>query len=256
MNEPKVSIITVCYNAASTIEDAILSVLNQHYDNIEYIIVDGVSRDNTLGIVGKYKNKIAKIISEPDKGIYDAMNKGLRVATGNIIGILNADDIYASDDVISRVVQRMELENADVLWGDLIYVKSGEEAKIMRIWKSSAYAPSKFRRGWMPPHPTFFVRKTVYEKYGLFRPDFKIAADYELMLRFVEKYKVRSVYLPEVLVKMRVGGATSKSILNIKNIVRYKLEDYKAWKINGLGVSFVIVFLKPLSKITQYFKQL
>lgn len=247
----KVSIITVCYNSAKTIEDSIKSVLGQSYQNIEYIIIDGESKDKTLDIVNKYKSKIAKIISEPDKGIYDAMNKGLKLAIGDIVGILNSDDFYADENVIKDIVEGMENNKADACWGDLIYVGQKDISEIKRIWKSSAYEFGKFQKGWMPPHPTFFVRRRAYEKYGYFNLDFKISADYELMLRLLEKNKVKYCYIPRILVKMRVGGESNK---NIKNIIKANIESYKAWKINGLRGGFLAVFLKPLSKIKQLFK--
>jgi len=251
-NSLLVSIITVVLNRKKTIEDAIKSVLSQNYSNIEYIVIDGWSRDGTLEVINKYKDKIAKIISEPDKGVFDAMNKGIKMASGEIIGILNADDFYTSDDVIEKVVETFQEEDCDCLWGDLVYVDAKNTDKIIRYWKSSQFEPGKFKNGWMPPHPTFFVRKWVYEKYGGFNLDFPISADYELMLRFLEKYKVKSCYIPQVLVKMRVGGQSSKNILNI---IKANIECYKAWKINGLKINPLRIFLKPLLKISQYFKK-
>ena len=249
----KASIITVVYNGRDYIESAIQSVLRQTYKNIEYLIIDGGSTDGTVDIIKRYRDQISKFISEKDDGLYDAMNKGIKMATGDIIGTLNSDDFYADNSVIERVVEAIEREQADVLWGDLVYVKAGNESKTTRVWKSSVYEPGKFQKGWMPPHPTFFVRKSVYDRFGLFRTDFKIAADYELMLRFLEKNKIKGVYLPVVLVKMRTGGKTGKGVFNIKNIIRYKLEDYRAWKINDLDVGLSIFFTKSFSKINQYF---
>src|SRR3989344_5964255 len=213
MSTLKVSIITITFNSARTIEDTIKSVLSQTYPNIEYIVIDGGSKDGTQEIVKKYKDKIAKYISEPDKGIYDGMNKGFKVATGDIIGQINSDDFYASNDVIGEVVKKIEEEHAQVCWGDLQYVDAKDTNKIIRDWKSSEYAEGKFKNGWMPPHPTFFVRREVYEKYGYFRLDMGTAADYELMLRFLEKHRVRSCHIPKIMVKMREGGASNKSVL-------------------------------------------
>jgi len=251
-NSPLVSIITTVFNSKETIEDAIQSVLNQSYPNIEYIVVDGGSTDGTIEIINKYENKINKFVSEKDKGVYDGMNRGIKRATGDIIGILNSDDIYASNDVIERVVNEMAENNADCCWGDLVYVDAKNTDKVIRYWKSSEYKEGKFKKGWMPPHPTFFVKKWVYQKYGLFNLDFPISADYELMLRFLEKYKIRSCYIPQVLVKMRIGGQSNKSI---KNIIKGNIECYRAWKINGLKANPLIFFFKPLSKVTQYFKR-
>lgn len=247
----KVSIITVSYNSEKTIQDTISSVLNQSYTDIEYIIIDGGSNDKTAEIVRKYGNKISKFVSEKDSGIYDAMNKGIKIATGEVIGTLNADDLYANTQVVSEVVSAMSKNEADVCWGDLVYVKSDDLNKIIRNWKSSDYGVGKFKNGWHPPHPTFFVKKEIYKKYGYFDQQFKIAADYELMLRFLEKYKVRSCYIPSVLVKMRLGGVSNR---NLKNIMQANLESYKAWQVNGLKVNPLRIILKPLSKLGQYFK--
>ena len=249
---PLVSIITTVFNNEETIEGAIKSVLGQSCPNIEYIITDGGSTDGTIEIINKYKGKISKFVSEPDRGIYDGMNKGIKLATGDIVGILNSDDFYASDDVIEMVVKAMEEKNADACWGDLVYVDAKNIEKVIRHWKSSECGEGKFKKGWHPAHPTFFVRRWVYEKYGLFRLDFPISADYELMLRFLEKYKIKSCYIPQILVKMRIGGQSNK---NIKNIIKNNIESYWAWKKNGLRVSPLIFFFKPLSKVAQYFKR-
>ena len=246
----KVSIITVSYNSVKTIEDTIKSVLSQTYLDIEYIIIDGGSTDGTIEIINEYKNKIAKFVSEPDRGIYDAMNKGVKLAAGEIIGALNSDDFYADNKVIVEVADKMRETSADVCWGDLVYVDRNNTDKIIRFWKSSEYREGKFKRGWHPPHAAFFVKKQAYDKYGLFNLNFKIAADYELMLRFLEKYKAASCYISRVLVKMRIGG---KSNRNIFNIIKANAESYRAWKINGLKGGFFAVLLKPLSKIIQYF---
>jgi len=248
--EPLISIITTVLNNKETIEDAIKSVLNQTYPNIEYIIVDGGSTDGTIEVINKYRKNISKFISEKDRGVYDG--KGIRMATGEIIGILNSDDIYVRDNVIGEVVKAMEENNADCCWGDLVYVDAKNTDRIIRYWKSSEYKEGKFKTGWVPPHPTFFVRKWIYEKYGYFNINFPIAADYELMLRFLEKYKVKSCYIPQVMVKMRIGGQSNK----ILNILKGARECYKAWEINGLKVNpLVPLILRPLSKTSQYFQK-
>lgn len=247
-NKMKISIITVCYNSEKTIESAIKSVLGQTHD-IEYIIVDGGSTDGTVGIINKYRDRISKIISEPDKGIYDAMNKGIRAATGDVVGTLNSDDFYVDGFVVEKVVKKFEEKNVDCLWGDLVYVDRMNADKVVRVWKSSEYGTGKFKSGWYPPHPTFFVKRSVYEKYGLFNPDFKIAADIEIMLRFLEKLKISSAYIPEVLVKMRTGGVSAR---NLKNIIRANVEVYHAWKINGLKICPIWILLKPFSKLGQF----
>jgi len=248
----KVSIITATYNSAETLEETIRSLISQSYPDIEYIVVDGGSTDGTLGIINKYENKIAKVISEKDNGMYDALNKGILLSTGEIVGILNSDDLYYDKDVIKTIVQKMEESGAEVCWGDLVYVKRKDTSAIVRLWKSSEYKPGLFQKGWHPPHPAFFVKKAAYDKYGLFNLDFKISADYELMLRFLEKYKSRSCYTPKFLVKMRDGGKTRKSIFNLANILKYKWEDCHAWEVNGLKANpFLVFFLKSLSKIPQ-----
>ncbi|MFA5098656.1 MAG: glycosyltransferase family 2 protein [Candidatus Paceibacterota bacterium] len=249
----KVSIITVCYNSAETIEGAIKSVLGQSYPDIEYIVIDGASTDGTLEILGKYKNKIAKIVSEKDSGIYEAMNKGIALATGDIVGILNSDDFYYDNDVVKTVVENIVKNDADACWGDLVYVKKDDTNKVVRFWKSSEYKPGKFIRGWHPPHPTFFVKRELYQKYGVFRLDLSVYADYELMLRFLEKYKIKGFYIPKVFIKMREGGASNWR--SIKKVFRGSMENYKAFKMNGLKFGFIAVVVKPLSKITQIFSK-
>ena len=198
----KVSIITVSFNAEETISDTIKSVINQDYENIEYIIIDGASKDKTSSIVKSFGFKVAKFISEPDKGIYDAMNKGLALATGEIIGILNADDFYADSSIISKVVKRFQEEKVEGLYADLVYVKRNDTNKITRVWRSGDYSKGKFLKGWMPPHPTFFVKREVYEKYGNFNLDLPSAADYEIMLRFIHKHSPNSEFY-ELLSRFR-----------------------------------------------------
>lgn len=245
----KISIITVSYNSAQTIEHTIQSVLSQTYPNIEYILVDGASQDNTLKILEKYKSKISKFISEKDNGIYHAMNKGIKMATGDIIGILNSDDFYADDNVLNDVVTTFEKSKADSIYADLQYVDANNTQKIKRYWKSGTYKPGDFLFGWMPPHPTFFVKREVYEKYGLFNESLRSAADYELMLRFIHKHQISVDYLPRVIVKMRSGG---QSNVTAKNRIKANLEDRKAWEINNLKPYFFTLFLKPLRKLKQF----
>jgi len=249
---PKISIITVCFNSERTIEDTILSVINQSYPNIEYIIVDGLSSDNTLGVVDQYKNKISKVVSEKDKGLYDAINKGISLATGDIIANLNSDDFYIDNKVIADVVNKMGNENSDALYADLYYVDEIDTNKIVRHWKSGNYKDGHFFQGWMPPHPTFFVKKEVYNKYGLFNLSLRSAADYEIMLRFVHKHKVKIAYLPRVIVRMRVGGVSNASIINRLKANR---EDKKAWEINELKPKPYTLIFKPLSKLGQFLKK-
>ncbi len=245
----KVSIITSCFNSEKTIEDTIQSVLSQTYPNIEYIIIDGKSTDKTLEIVNNQRDKITKVVSEEDNGIYDALNKGINLATGDIIGFLHSDDIFAHSNVIENVVKLFKETNTDAVYADLFYVDRKNTNKIIRNWKSGEYKYGVFLNGWMPPHPTVYIKKEVYNKLGFFNLDFKTAADYELMLRFFHKHKINLTYLKEVTVKMRVGG---QSNVTLKNRINANKEDRKAWKINNLKPRFYTLWLKPLRKIFQY----
>ncbi|MBC7919826.1 MAG: glycosyltransferase [Ferruginibacter sp.] len=244
-----VSIVTAVYNGSSTLAQTIESVLSQTYPHLEHIIVDGASRDNTVDIIRGYEGKIARWVSEPDRGIYDAMNKGLRLATGDIIGILNADDFYESAHVISKVVALFERERVEVLYGDLLYVDADHPEKIVRYWEAKSYRENAFRRGWMPPHPTFFVKRGVYQRHGLFDERFRCSADYEMMLRLIHKHRLQPAYLPEVLVRMRTGGVSNQSL---KSRLVANREDYLAWASNGLKPAFYTMWLKPLRKLYQY----
>ncbi len=246
----KVSVITVCYNSATTIEKTIQSVISQDYDNIEYIIVDGLSKDNTLQVVEQYKNKISKIISEKDDGIYFAINKGIAVATGDIVALIHADDFYTNDKIISGVVKIFLEKNVDTVYGDLQYVDRENTDKVTRYWQSGEYTDGLFLKGWMPPHPTFFVRKICYDKYGNYTTILKSAADYEMMLRLLHKHKCSTAYIPQVLVKMRVGG---KSNVTLLNRIKANREDKKAWLMNNLKPGMFTLILKPFSKLRQFF---
>jgi glycosyltransferase involved in cell wall biosynthesis len=248
----KISIITVCYNSAETIEDTINSVLNQSYQDIEYIIVDGASTDKTMELVNRYSSRISKVISEKDSGIYDAMNKGISLATGDVVGILNSDDVYASHEVIHKVADAFKREKAEGVYGDLVYINQGDTDKVIRYWKSGGYKEGSFKLGWMPPHPTFFVSKEKYQAWGMYNLSLKSAADYELMLRFIHKQGLKLVYIPEILVKMRVGGMSNE---NIFHRLRANREDKKAWEINRLKPGVLTFLFKPLRKIDQYFSK-
>ena len=244
----KLSIITVCYNSAATIRDAVDSVLAQEGIGLEYIVIDGGSTDGTLDVLRSYGERIARLVSEPDEGIYDAMNKGVSLATGDVVGILNSDDYYADSEVLSAVAAAFEDSDVDCVFGDLDYVDAEETNRVVRAWRSKPYEPGAFRRGWHPAHPSFFVRHSVYERFGLFDTNLKIAADYEFMLRVLEREQLSSVYLPEVIVKMRMGGASNASVLNV---AKANLQCWKAWRQNGLGWSPLPVLVKPLSKLEQ-----
>lgn len=245
----KITILTVVYNGAPTIRHCIDSVLGQDYPDIEYIVVDGNSKDGTQEIVRSYGDRIAKFVSEPDAGIYDAMNKGIQLATGDVIGILNADDFYAYPSVISDVSAALESGDIQASYGDLEYIDANDATIVRRKWVSGAYKLGSFLDGWMPPHPTFFVKREVYEAFGKFRLDLGSAADYELMLRFVHGEGIRLAYLPKVLVKMRAGGVSNS---NLKNRIAANRNDRLAWKVNKLKPRFYTLWLKPLRKLVQF----
>lgn len=246
----KVSIITVSHNSAKTIEDTILSVINQNGNfQIEYIIIDGGSIDGTLEIINKYRDRISKIISEPDKGIYDAMNKGVRFATGDIVGILNSDDYYVNNTVVESVVNEFVAKDIDACYGDLVYVSRQDKNKIVRKWTAGEYNRKKLFYGWIPPHPTFFVKKEIIDKFGLFDLNFKIASDYEFMLRLISKGKIKMNYLPKALVCMRAGGYSARSV---SQRIRGWRELYQAWRINNLKPPKLLFIKRPLFKIKQY----
>jgi len=247
----KISIITATYNSQDTILDAINSVASQTYSNIEHIIIDGKSTDSTLSIVKENSDKISKIISEPDSGIYDALNKGIKNATGDVVAFMHADDIFANNNIIENAARLFQEQQTDSIYGDLQYVAKEDTSKIIRYWKSGKFTFSKLKKGWMPPHPTFFIKKEIYNKFGMFDTNFRIAADYDIILRFLGKYKITTTYLPEVMIKMRVGGESNKSI---KNIIKKMHEDVKALKKNKMG-NWYTVFMKNISKIPQLFKK-
>jgi glycosyltransferase involved in cell wall biosynthesis len=244
----KISIITATYNSAGTVRDTLASIAGQQYPLIEHIIVDGLSKDNTLAIVNEFAH-VARVISEKDKGIYDAMNKGVKLATGDIIGILNSDDFYTSSLILSKVATAFEDPSVEAVYGDLQYVQPGNTQVIVRTWKAGKFQRKYLYYGWMPPHPTFFVRRHMYDKCGLFNTTLRSAADYELMLRVLLKYEARVQYIPEVLVKMRAGGMSNASL---KNRFRANKEDMMAWKLNDLKPYFFTTWLKPLRKVLQF----
>jgi glycosyltransferase involved in cell wall biosynthesis len=239
----KFSIITVCYNSAKTITDTLKSVTNQENVIIEHIIIDGMSVDKTLDIINKHVGAI-KLISEPDKGIYDAMNKGIRLATGDIIGTLNADDFYIDGYVLAEVAKVFEDESIDACFADLVYVKQDDVEQIVRYWKSQDYTLGLFKKGWMPAHPTFFARKNVYDRLGGFNLNYQIAADFELLFRFIEVNKLNTKYIPKTLIKMRLGGTTNRNLSNIlkqnKEIVKVLRDYYDDFSLLG----FVVTKLK------------
>jgi glycosyltransferase involved in cell wall biosynthesis len=245
----KISIITVTYNSAATIEQTILSVAAQDYPGKEHIIIDGGSTDGTLEIISKLRVHISKLVSEKDEGLYFALNKGIALAEGDVVGILHSDDFYLGDHVLSAYASLFERENCDAAYSDLYYVDRHNTGKITRKWKSGPYKEGSFLLGWMPPHPTFFVRRELYDKYGAFDTRLKSAADYELMLRLILRHKVKLCYLPIFTVKMRAGG---KSNVTVGNRVRANKEDRQAWVLNGLRPKFYTLYFKPLRKLLQF----
>jgi glycosyltransferase involved in cell wall biosynthesis len=249
----RITIITVSYNSEKTLNTTLKSVQNQNYRNIEHIIVDGASSDKTLSIVKKFAH-IKKIISKKDKGIYDAMNKGLKIATGDIIGFLNSDDFYTSNNILSRVAAIFKDNSSlDACYADLIYVNPINTNKIIRFWQSSKFVSGLFAKGWCPPHPTFFVRRSVYERFGNFDLNYYIASDVELMMRFLEVQKINARYIPELWIKMRLGGITNK---NFKNILIQNKEVLHALKNHNLSVNWISFFIyKIINRGLQFLKR-
>jgi len=228
----KISVITVAWNSATTIADALASVNAQTHPDVEQIIVDGGSTDATLAIVQAEGKRVSTVVSERDKGIYDAMNKGLKLACGEVVGLLNSDDFLDSPDVLATIAEAFADSSVDVVYGDLCYVLQHTPSQIVRYWRSGPFRPGSFARGWAPPHPTLYVRRELYERFGGFDLAYSLAADFELMVRFLEVHHVRVRYLPQVLVRMRLGGASNKSL---RNIVRGNREIWRALHHHGLA---------------------
>lgn len=248
MQDLKISLITVSFNAESTIERCIQSVIGQTFKNVEYIIIDGGSTDNTIQIINKYKKHIHIFVSEPDKGIYDAMNKGIKLAGGDIIGMLNADDFFSDNEILQAINESFGTVSTRIVYGDLDYV--GHKGNVIRKWRSGRYFPGMFNLGWMPPHPTFYCKRDLFYQFGFYSLDFGTAADYELMVRFMHNNNVQAHYLKKVMIKMEIGGKSNKSL---GNRVKGLLFDLKAMRNNGITVPIITIFLKPLRKINQYF---
>ncbi len=245
-----ISVITATFNSEATIADCLRSVSSQTQP-VEHIIIDGASADKTLEIVRSLSPK-AQIRSEPDDGIYDAMNKGIRLATGDIVGILNSDDFYAGPQVLERVADLFLKSDAEALFADLVFVRPDNLNRVVRYYSGAGCTPDKFAWGWMPPHPTFFVRRELYERYGLFHTDYRIAADYELMARFLARHKVRYVYLPEVIVRMRTGGVSTRSLRSSWIMNR---EILRACAENGISTNMLKVYSKYFRKVKQLFER-
>jgi glycosyltransferase involved in cell wall biosynthesis len=248
----KISIITAVFNAVDTIEETILSVANQSHSDVEHIIVDGASTDGTLGVVDKYRTRIARLVTEPDRGVYDGMNKGLRLTSGDVVGFLNADDVYAHTEVLKHVANVMSDPHVDACYADLVYVDKEDPQRIVRYWKSRPYEEGLFLKGWMPAHPTFFVRRAVYERLGGFDLSFPRQSDFELTMRFLDVNKIKAVYVPEIFVRMRTGGISNSSW---RGVLKGNLEAYRACKKHIPGTTPLFILRKILSRIPQFFSK-
>ena len=247
-----ISIITVCLNSAGTIADALESVGKQTFREIEHIVVDGVSTDGTQEIVRGFTPKVARLISEPDRGLYDAMNKGLAAASGEIIGYLNSDDVYASDDVLQKVATVFAEPDVDACYGDLVYVHRNDMSQVVRYWRSRPYSPGLVERGWMPAHPTFFVRRRLLLEEGGFNTRYRYHADFDLVVRLFLQRRIRTKYIPEILVRMRVGGKTNRSL---RNIVRGNLESIDSLRSHGVPVTPMFFIGKLVSRVPQFLRR-
>jgi glycosyltransferase involved in cell wall biosynthesis len=245
----RLSVITVCLNSQETIAATARSVCEQSYPDVEYLVIDGGSRDGTLPQLEPYRYRIAAVISEPDRGLYDAMNKGLALATGDVIGFLHADDQYMDSDVLARVADVFADDAVAACYGDLVYVDAKDQDRVTRHWRAGLLTRRKLYHGWMPPHPTFFVRRQYYQQYGGYRLDLGTAADYELMLRYLLRHHLQAAYLPHILVHMLSGGVSNRSIASR---LRAHCNDWKAWQVNGLMPLPWTVFCKPLRKVAQW----
>lgn len=248
----KVTIITVTYNSEKYLADCIDSVVKQTYPNIEHIIIDGKSSDATVDIIKKYESNISIWVSETDRGMYDAINKGLKLAKGDIVGILNSDDMLETEDVITDIVNAFKTEEVGAVYGDLEYVHTEDTSKVFRIWKGKPYKRSLFKIGWMPAHPTFYIKRSLIEEFGGYESHYYSAADYEFMARYLFHHNVPAYYLPKLIVKMRIGGQSNK---NFQQRFRANRRDYLAMKKNKIPFAFFVSILKPLSKLHQFYKK-
>ena len=248
----KVSIVTVAYNSVKTLTDTIKSVLGQTYDNIEYIIIDGASNDGTLDIIKEYEQMFGgrfRWISEKDNGIYDAMNKGIQMATGDVIGILNSDDFFTSDDVIQRMVSSFEDPQLDAIYGDIHFIRDVQPDKCVRYYSSKPFRPLWLRFGYMPAHPSFYCRKEVFRKAGLYKTDYKIGADYEMMVRLFMVYHIRAKYLPIDFVTMRTGGISTRDLNSRLQLIK---DDVRGCRENGIYTNALMISLKYFYKLFEF----
>lgn len=244
----KISIVTAVFNRVDTIADAISSVQAQNHGSVEHVIQDGGSNDGTLDVIKGFETSATQLVSEQDEGIYDAINRGISRATGEVIGLMHSDDFFAHDAVLEQIARAFDDPEVEGVYGDLDYVSASNTDKVIRHWRSGPYRRELLKRGWMPPHPTLYLRRQVFEKWGLYDPGFQIAADYDAMLRYLWKGNVHLTYVPEVLVKMRVGGESNRSL---SRIVRKSREDYMALRRNGVG-GLGALFKKNTSKLKQF----
>ncbi len=243
----KISVVTAVYNNAATIVQAMQSVQSQRDVIVEHVIVDGQSNDGTDELVRSHLRSQDKYVSEPDEGIYDALNKGIRMASGDVVGVLGSDDYYASADVLCQVARAFATSGTDAVYGDLAYIRSNSRHS-RRFWEAGEYRPGSFARAWVPPHPTFFCKRELFERYGFFRLDMPVAADFELMLRLIALHEISVRYLPETITVMRLGGISNR----LAGIVRGNASILRAFRLNGFGFPWLYLVYKPLRKLRQY----
>jgi len=252
MSQPTISVICAVYNRQHVVADALESILGQSYPAVETVVIDGMSTDRTPEVVQQFGDRIDVSVREKDDGIYDALNKGIRHASGNVIGFLHADDMLADSEVLADVGRIFEDQSVDAVYGELLYVAEDDISRIVRYWDERPYRAQRFRLGWMPPHPTVYLRREVYEQFGDFRTDLGTAADYELMVRLMVKHQIRVKFLPRVMVKMRVGGKSNASLANRR---KANLADANAWRVNDLPPPPLLRLTKPLRKLPQYWRR-
>jgi len=248
----KVSVITVCYNSAKTVQDTLNSVAGQSHPSIEYLIIDGQSKDSTLTMIESTMSRLPRatlVVSEKDKGIYDAMNKGWMRATGDIVGYLNSDDVFATPDAVAKIAETFEKTGADIVYGNIVYTKQNDLGRVTRNWRSGVMPRTGMRLGWHPPHPAFYVKRDVFEKVGGFNLDFPISADYELMVRMIAKFQLKTAWCDHTIVLMREGGNSNSGL---KAVYKGNIECWKAWEVNGLKPSPAMIIGKLTSKLLQY----
>jgi glycosyltransferase len=247
----RISVVTTVFNRADTIAEAVRSVQHQTYSDIEHIVQDGGSSDGTLSVLDDLASSNMLVETSRDGGIYDGINRGIARTKGDVIGLMHSDDLFASPDVLSRVAEILTRHDVDGVYGDLVYVAADDPARVIRYWKSGAYHPDRLRRGWMPPHPTLYLKRDVFDRWGGYDLDFRIAADYEAMLRWLVKGQIRLAYLPEVMVRMRMGGESNRSI---RRIIRKSREDYRAIRRHEVG-NIGTLLSKNFSKLGQFIKR-